>query len=160
MDTGTKIKQIRKSKKLTQRQLADKIDVTAATITKYENNQLSISIDTLRKIAIALDVSLISLLDDPSEIIDKSGVFIGSLKSNNENLNFSAEDTRELSELICCKYENFEIFNKLFKSTIFEERYDYKFEELGPKYITELYNFMDQMIEIKINEVKYKKGSK
>lgn len=160
MNSGKKIRELRKSKGLKLKDLANSLNISEQALSQYERNVRNINLEMLKKIAIALDVSLISLLDDPSEIIDKNGIFIDSLKSNNENLNFSAEDTKELSELICSKYENIEIFNKLFKSAIFEERYDYKFEELGSKYIAELYNFIDQMIKIKINEIKYKKGSK
>ena len=160
MSVNEKIKIYRQQKKISQRELGRRINKTGQLISSIERGETTPSMDTIKKIAIALDVSLISLLDDPSEIIDKSGVFIDSSKSNNEHLNFSDNDIKELSELICNKYENVEMFNKLFKSAIFEERYDYKFEELGSKYIAELYNFMAQMIEIKINEIKYKKNSK
>lgn len=156
MKTGERIKEIRKSKKITQKEMSSILNINIRTYQKYESDEITLNMDMLKKIAIALDISLISLIDDPSEIIDKKGVFIGSLHENNKK----DEKDKELAKLICEKYENLEMFNKLFKSAIFEERYDYKFEELGSKYIAELYNFMDEMIKLKINEIKYKKNSK
>lgn len=156
MNSGKKIRELRKSKGLKLKDLANSLNISEQALSQYERNVRNINLEMLKKIAIALDVSLISLLDDPSEIIDKKGVFIGSLHENNKK----DEKDKELAKLICEKYENLEMFNKLFKSAIFEERYDYKFEELGSKYIAELYNFMDEMIRLKINEIKYKKNSK
>lgn len=167
MNIGERIRELRKSKNLTQKQLGDKIGVTAATITKYENNQLSINTDTLSKIAVALDVPMFALIDDYT--VDRDNIFDHEIKLIGENFNLSdpemklisySPDMKEVKQIICNKYENLEIFNKLFKSNILEKRYDYKFEELGPEYIAELYDFMDQMISLKINEIKYKKYSK
>ena len=161
MNIGERIRELRKSKNLTQKQLGDKIGVTAATITKYENNQLSINTDTLSKIAVALDVPMFALIDDYT--VDRDNIFDHEIKLIGENFNLSdpemklisySPDMKEVKQIICNKYENLEIFNKLFKSNILEKRYDYKFEELGPEYIAELYDFMDQMISLKINEIK------
>lgn len=92
MNIGERIKELRKSKDLTQKQLGDKIGVTAATITKYENNQLSINTDTLSKIAIAFGVTV-------SEILGES------LPSKNLTLeNFTTEELLEEIKRRTIKY--------------------------------------------------------
>ena len=46
-EVGTRIKQLRKEKGLTQEQLAEKLDITAGTIGKIEIGRTGISIDLL-----------------------------------------------------------------------------------------------------------------
>lgn len=58
---GENIKRYRKGK-MTQKQLAHQIGVTAATVTKYENNNIEPSVDMLKKIATVLDVNIVNLL--------------------------------------------------------------------------------------------------
>lgn len=62
MSLGLNIKNIRKQKGLTQRELAELIGMTASTITKYENDQLEPSIETIGKIASVLKVSSLDLM--------------------------------------------------------------------------------------------------
>lgn len=92
MNIGERIKELRKSKNLTQKQLGEKIGVTATTITKYENNQLSINTDTLSKIAIALGVTVSDILGE-------------SLPSKNLTLeNFTTEELLEEIKRRAIKY--------------------------------------------------------
>ena len=51
MTVGERIKAIRKSKHMTQHELADKIGVQRAAVHKYEKNLVSISIEKLNNIA-------------------------------------------------------------------------------------------------------------
>jgi len=62
MPTGTKIKEIRKRKGLTQKQLGDLCGIADANIRKYENGKQNPKIETLQKIADALGCSLIALM--------------------------------------------------------------------------------------------------
>lgn len=62
MSLGTNIKKYRKSKGMTQKQLAESIDVTASTITKYETEKLEPNISTLIKISQCLEVSIDNIL--------------------------------------------------------------------------------------------------
>lgn len=55
MGLGENIKRIRLNQNLTQQQLADNIGLKAITIRKYENNEREPNIQTLQKIAIALN---------------------------------------------------------------------------------------------------------
>ena len=62
MPTGTKIKEIRKQKGLTQKQLGDLCGIADSNIRKYENGKQNPKIETLQKIADALECSLMSLI--------------------------------------------------------------------------------------------------
>ena len=57
-DFGTAIKEARKKKKYTQERLAAAIDVTYASISKYESNAISPSLEVMCKIANVLGVSM------------------------------------------------------------------------------------------------------
>ena len=70
MPTGIKIKEIRQQKGLTQKQLGDMCGIADANIRKYENGKQNPKIETLQKIANALDEPLSIFLDD--ELFDAS----------------------------------------------------------------------------------------
>ncbi len=63
MPTGTKIKEIRKQKGLTQKQLGDLCGIADSNIRKYENGKQNPKIETLQKIATALKCNLSDLMD-------------------------------------------------------------------------------------------------
>lgn len=56
------IKAIREQRGLTQRDLADKMNVRPSTICKWETEQISLSVAMLLRLAAALDVSAADLL--------------------------------------------------------------------------------------------------
>ena len=60
---GTRIKNLRKEQKLTLQQLADMIHKSRATVSKYENGEISIDVETLQDIAQALDCDINQLVD-------------------------------------------------------------------------------------------------
>lgn len=61
-EIGEKIKEIRKKNKLTQSELAKKIDKTLSSIQKYEKGDIDISFSVLNKIAQVLNTDLSYLL--------------------------------------------------------------------------------------------------
>lgn len=64
MSTGNKIKEIRKKKGLTQKELGDMLGMTASQIGNYENGYRNPKLSTVRKIAEALEVPLSTLAID------------------------------------------------------------------------------------------------
>jgi transcriptional regulator with XRE-family HTH domain len=58
-DLGKKLKQLRLKKNLTQKNLAEKIHCTSAYICQLENGKADPSLSTLKKIATALDITII-----------------------------------------------------------------------------------------------------
>lgn len=69
---GYYIKKYRKEKGLTQSQLGELLDVSQAMIAQYEKGMRHPKIETLRKIAFALDVKLADFLEANQTLIDES----------------------------------------------------------------------------------------
>lgn len=59
---SNRIREIRKEKGITQNELADKIGVKRAVISKYENGVISPSLNQIQKIADVLNVETVDLL--------------------------------------------------------------------------------------------------
>jgi transcriptional regulator with XRE-family HTH domain len=64
---GEKIKHYRKEKKMTIENLAAAINKSVSTVSKYESGAISIDVETLFDIAIALDVDIGRLVDFPTK---------------------------------------------------------------------------------------------
>lgn len=73
MDVGNNIKKYRKSKNLTQVQLAQKINKSESTVRKYEANDVTPNFDILNKIAIALDIPIGTLIGNTVGDFDDLG---------------------------------------------------------------------------------------
>ena len=58
-----RIKEIRKSKGITQKELAARLGVVPSAVSQFENSDNNIKIETLEKIAKALDCSIVDLID-------------------------------------------------------------------------------------------------
>lgn len=65
MSVGKNIKQARESMRMTQSELAQKIEKGFSTVQKYELDLVSPPIETLKRIADVLEVSVIDLLEAP-----------------------------------------------------------------------------------------------
>jgi transcriptional regulator with XRE-family HTH domain len=62
VDIGSKIKEQRKKRGLTQKELAEKLRISVHALSKYEQNQRKPSMSTIKQIAAALEVPWITLL--------------------------------------------------------------------------------------------------
>ncbi len=65
MTVGEKIKNIRKEKGLTQKKLGELCSIDEANIRKYENGKQNPKIETINKIATALNVNICDLVEIP-----------------------------------------------------------------------------------------------
>lgn len=63
MTIGERIRELRQQKGLTQKQLGDKCEMADSAIRRYESDRGNPTLDTLKRIAEALEVSTFSLLD-------------------------------------------------------------------------------------------------
>lgn len=61
---GTKIREARKSKDLTQTDIADRIGITYQQVQKYESGKSSITIQRAMEIAEAIDIPVTSIMPD------------------------------------------------------------------------------------------------
>lgn len=82
MKVGERIREIRKSKKLSQKNLGDLLGVSQAMVAQYENGDRNPKIEQLQKIAVALDVSIDQFLSSEEQMFSKDTLyFLGSDKS-------------------------------------------------------------------------------
>lgn len=61
-DFGMILHELRKKKRMTQKQLADKLGVTVATVSRYESNTATPPLETLRSISSIMNVTVDELL--------------------------------------------------------------------------------------------------
>ena len=87
---GAKIKNYRKMKKFTLQQLADRIHKSRATVSKYENGDITIDIETLYDISKALDIGLNQLTDYHPQIDTDEQTITDALTYNGQSPFFKA----------------------------------------------------------------------
>lgn len=81
MTIGEKIKEVRKRKGMTQKELSEKIGVSVPTLQRYENESSGLNIEKLNKLAKALDISK----DDYQEMMISYGMFFDDVKLKSES---------------------------------------------------------------------------
>lgn len=77
-NTGELIKELRKKKGYTQKQLAEKAGISRTGLIRYENGETSPSIQVLQQIANALDVSVTAFVP-ASRLYDYDGNYAAAL---------------------------------------------------------------------------------
>jgi len=76
MNIGNKLKEYRESKNMTQKEIADIIEVKPATISKYESGTLEPNIEALKKLCEVFNVTLDELVKDKKDILDINSINI------------------------------------------------------------------------------------
>lgn len=76
MNIGKKIKKYRKLKKLTQKQLANQIEISEMSIRRYERGERQPTVDVLNLIANALDIDTSELLVSPEDYSEDIRPFV------------------------------------------------------------------------------------
>jgi transcriptional regulator with XRE-family HTH domain len=59
------LRRLRRAQKMTQEQLANAAGLRQALISELESSKLDVRIDTLNRVAVALDASMAELFDEP-----------------------------------------------------------------------------------------------
>lgn len=106
-----RIQEIRKSKGIKQKELAAKLGIAANTLSQYETGNREPDLETIKRIALVLEVTVDELLDaktkaptltkkDERDIEKKLADILANLESGQDGLMFSGESidptTREL----------------------------------------------------------------
>lgn len=95
MRVNENIKRIRLEKKLTQKQLAEKCDMYESQIRRYELGKANPKIETLQKIAKALNVPITELKDDLDLLLDNTLQYFDTTLSNKTLLNNYYDELNE-----------------------------------------------------------------
>ena len=99
MTVGENIKKIRKEKGLTQKELGKLCGMSEAQIGQYENGLRNPKMETLKKIANALDISYFELLDI-SETTKESNIQKITLNVEIKNIDEETKKAEKLIELL------------------------------------------------------------
>ena len=84
---GKRIRELRKAKKLTQEDLADKISIGTPNISYFETGKFAPAAETLQKIAEALDVEIYELyMFKPHKAIDEIRKELTYVLNSDENI--------------------------------------------------------------------------
>lgn len=102
MTVGQKIKEIRKSRGLNQKQLAAEINKSESSLKKYENGQIAITVDVLLDVAEVLNVNPSTLLNVEDVDIIKLIKGTYNIDSDNELLE---HDINTYMEFLKYKYK-------------------------------------------------------
>lgn len=98
MGFGERLKKVRKLKGMSQQEVADQLGVTQQTIAQYERAESTPKLETIKKIAAALEVQYTDLFDDNEIEIIK--VFKYNRKRFAEEWNSSEELKRRKMNLL------------------------------------------------------------
>lgn len=82
-----RLKAIRENLKLNQSQFADKLGISQAAVSQFEEGKRVPSIETLDKIAKALGISVVSLLNDENATDDEKERLLGDVTAQLETMN-------------------------------------------------------------------------
>ncbi len=96
MDFGDKIILVRKQKKLSQSELGKLADVSGDIVGKYERNEMKPSIDTARRLANALNVTLDYLVGDSDTSVFDTDI----TKRMEAIINMEVEDKKALFKIL------------------------------------------------------------
>lgn len=74
MNIGSRIKEYRENKKMTQKDIAEILEVESATISKYESGMLEPNIESLKRLAKIFEITVDELVNGRSEKFDVSKI--------------------------------------------------------------------------------------
>ena len=118
---GQKIRQIRKSRRLTQADLAGRIGVTQSDLSRMENGEYKVGLDTLFKILQIFELSMGTFFEEPVEVAEVTEVpepaaipAAGQEALMPEWADLSAESQQEVRDFIAFKRQQ-EVRNQRWK---------------------------------------------
>lgn len=128
MTIGIKIKELRKRKGITQKELAEELNITDSAITRYESGKREPNIDMINKIAAALGVSINELLLD--SVVNLSDMTKED-KENYIDLIIEYPEFKSLIELI--EKQGYRVNQKMMGSDIILTKNDEIISKIPPK---------------------------
>lgn len=169
---GDKIKSLRKEKGLTQQQLADKLNISRNSLINYENNYTPIKSNILQSISNLFDIPIYELIGESDSAFEEYLSLFDSYLKDNEteinninnlslNLYSKPSELKEYNkemESIIQNFKDLSAYQTLLRNPILEKRFKYNFNELKPEDLASIYVFLDQILEMKLNDMKFKKN--
>lgn len=106
MTIGENIKKIRKEKRLTQKELAQRLNVSQANLAQYENGKRNPKLATLQKIADALEVSVSDLLSSSCTQESKQPTTLAAHFDGEEYTEEEMEEIKQFAKFVKSKRKN------------------------------------------------------
>lgn len=122
MSIGKNIKLYRENNKMTQKELAKKLDIEPSTLSKYENGLLEPNIQVLKTISEIFGISLNELVKDENELLDFSKINLLEILKEQKNMKLKGNLYHNIQ--IAFTYNT----NHIEGSTLTEEQTRYIFE--------------------------------
>lgn len=158
MSIGDNIKRVRLHNGISQKKLAEILEIPVSTLANYENNHREPKTEVLKKIAESLDVSLMDLIYDRD--VEKEEERLKKLREQipepeQDIIHWSPSTIEELNEEF--EFEN--AIKELLKCSKLQKDFNYNEFELKVKAnsIDEIKEFIYDMLKMKIAEIKSRK---
>lgn len=154
---GEAIKKYRKEKDLSQKELAKKCNISTSYIQQIELGQKkNPSVEILMKICKELDVSLLDLITDSNNFVDNELYLNLSNKLGGDSILYLKP-----SQINKIDYEHqaMELIESLLRSKYVQEKYHYNYMDLTREDFMDVYNFLLEMLELKLSKIKNSKSS-
>lgn len=155
MSVGSNIKKYRNLKKMTQKQLSEKTEISISAINKYENGKRQPRTEMLVKIAEALDIDLLTLVADDNYMIEEDDL---------KKLKTEVKDQRLLYHQPSIvkdwnrKAPFWEGISTILTSDYLQEEFNYNYMDLiTEEDYNEIIDFIYNMLKMKIGEIKSRK---
>ena len=158
---GDKIKQIRKTKNISQREFAKILAIPVSTLANYENNHRQPNIETLNKISEALGVSITELIEWDNLNEDETHKAIAKIlapynKNEERSLQLQSKISYALHDIINFAEKTYNV--RLFENIYLEKENTYtsdsEYIELHDNVTLIIQNKIDKLIKDKFNAEK------
>lgn len=160
INLGKRIKEFRKIRGLTQKQLAEKLGVTTITIQNYENNRREPNIETIGKIANVLNTTVSELFG--FEVCDIEGNPVNSIKTplNRVNNNFEEYHNQYkeyVEEMLEVAINNDIYFIRLIYNRLFPNNRENIIDNISPSKASNIINSIKNTLEFELYKIKHNK---
>lgn len=130
------------------KKLGEMIDLSEQAIGNYERGDRTPNLEIIKKIANALDTAMANLIEDDEKLLaraDAEGL------TNDVDTYYKSPSDVKLEKEWDSKEES---VRNLLSNEYIEKEYEYKYSEFSSEDKWELYNFILNMIKIKVDEIK------
>jgi transcriptional regulator with XRE-family HTH domain len=86
MSIGNKIKEYRENKKMTQKDIAEILEVEPGTVSKYESGTLEPNIESLKRLAETFEITVDELINEENEKFDVSKINVLEVLKEQKNM--------------------------------------------------------------------------
>lgn len=163
MNIGGNIKKYRKEKKLTQKQLADKINISEMSIRRYERGERQPTAGIIDLISKALDIPIINLIDDIHSDLDYEMLkYYSDVKGLNpieysERMNEKPSDIEKKNQFLKEGESINNDFDNFASNQYIQKDFGYKYSDFSLLEQGELCDFIREMLRLKILDIKSRK---